>query len=221
MVKEINSSFSHRTPLERLRLFIAPSLMSFLVCLLLVIATAFTVLISYNAKTGSIYRYLFGADSSAALIESANSAYSGFKDSLLNSTWLNSIIWFLLWGLFGLFVYTLIGMAISALKSLKSGINELEYVHTDKKKWFEFYGLQVVAHTIVVILFVLYCHVFFKLIVPFCLLSLKLGFSAASHLNGWFYGLLGALTLWLSLHVFTIFLRIFLLRYRVLGNIVE
>lgn len=215
--KNINSVHSYMNSLKRSVSLVLPSGLSFLSCLTLSLIIFFAAGISYNTKTGVIYRYLFGANSSTDFIHSASDTISGLNHTLLSNPILNNLVWFSMWMLLGLLVYSLLGIAINSVKTFSSDIKELDYIHANKKSRFEFYGLHLAIMAMVIVLTVLYCLVFIKILLPFSLFSFQLGLSTLGSISGWLYVLLSLVVLLLSLHVFTVLLRVAVLRYRFFG----
>jgi len=201
--------------IKRLGLLLRPSQLSIIGNLMasgLILAVAS---LSYLAGSGLIYNFLFGSGSSIELIQTSRGTFSAFNNTVFGNPTLNKVLYFAMWMLIGLCVYLILySLGRGAVNAAKE-VEEAGYTNINKKDQLKNFGSRAAARLASLIAWFIYCAFFVKVLLPFSILSVRIGAGNIPALDGWFYGLLGLAVLVLSLHIHLVFARLIALRVRI------
>lgn len=191
---------------------LAPTFASILFCGSLIILISAGITIQYGK--GGLYALAFGADSPPDFINSAQATYSTYYNNIFGNSVLNSILFFVFWMLIGLVVYVFIILVGKGAKDADEVVHEINYVHIKKDKLIEQLEVRAGVRAAIFIMTGVYTVAFLKTLFPFSLASLQIAAGSLPKLSGVGYGLQGVLALSLSLHIYVVLIRLFLLRLR-------
>ncbi len=197
---------------------VEPSFASFSCSLLLSVTIIGSAIISNALQSGLIYTLLFGPTSSATQIETAQNTLKAFSETVLGNPTLNKLLFFGFWLLVGLIVYGIVFSIGSTTGGVFAFMQQLHLVKTRKKILKEEFGLRVMLHLIGLILLIFYTVFFIKTLLPFSVLCARITSGLGWNLASIGYFSAGLITLFLSLHLYTVLLRFALLRTRLYGS---
>jgi hypothetical protein len=139
---------------------------------------------------------------------------------LSQSSLLNNLLLFLMWGSVGLVVYLIVQSLLNGLKGADDVVHEFGYVHADWRKiviatiWRAVVRLSALAAWWIIVRFAIFQ------LVPFTWSLAHLTAENELSLINWRNSLLAALACMLVLHMLTILLRLTLLRPRLFGSVI-
>jgi hypothetical protein len=176
--------------------------------------------VQYFSKFGSysLYGYVFGTDSSIALIQSADSSIKAVTDTVFGNTDLNKVLFFGFWMLVGLCIYVILSSFIKGYEEISDFIHEWGYVHALRKRLAENVLTRIAARAVIAIIGFFFILLFLRFLLPLARLCTIVAGGQLTSLNGILYALLAFSILWLSLHVQVVLLRLFFLRVRLWGT---
>ena len=172
----------------------------------------------YTTRNGLFYDYLFGAGSSATLIETSQSTVAVFNETIFGNPTLNKILFFVFWMVIGLVVYVLLSGLGAGVSSAEQVANEARFVHAKKLRLGSELGLKVVLHIIGLGLLVVYTVFLFKVLLPFSVLCARIVAGNLRQPINWLYGVLGFIVLCGTFYIGLILIRFLLLRPRIFGG---
>lgn len=197
---------------------ISPSLLSGLLTIFLSLGVLAISLFSYTSGSGLIYDYLFGPNSSAELIRSASGSVDAFTNTVFGNSTLNKILFFCFWMVIGLIVYLILYLVFKGTSEAAQDIQEAGYVNSRGKELLRAIETRLAVRTVVIVIWAVYWVFFVKTLVPFSILSGRVGGAAFPAPNGWIYSGLGLIVLVLSIHIHLIFLRLTALKLRLFSS---
>jgi len=198
---------------------LVPSPGSTLITTLLSIGILFAGSWPFIKSTNVLFSTILGNEAPAGVSEIISQQIKGV-DSLLSNDQLGSFTVFLFWGLTGFIVFLLITYAIATLQELEEEVKLTHNTSVDKEHRFNPLKASVehgVFRVGVAVLAVMYTVLLTRYVVPVFLATFKVGILELSTWSGWSYLLTSVLGVVICLHLYTIFARLFMLRYRVLG----
>lgn len=173
---------------------------------------------SYGLGSGRLYDFLFGAHSSAELIQTSRGTFSTINNVVFGNPLLNKILFFVFWMLIGLIVYVLLHGFLKGVSTAAEEVEESRYVNAGKAHNIKQFEVRTAVRAIVAVAWLLYWVLFIKILLPFSVLIVRLGISANATDRSWLYVLSGAITLVLSLHLHVVWIRLLALRVRLFGG---
>ncbi len=206
---------------QRLRyigLLLQPSTLSLTITLIITEAFVGLTFWANGLRNGAWYNYWFGSSSALTAIQEQRNFIDTLRHTVFSNPTFNKILYYSMWLILGLLVYEV----VMALRFMISGtintVEEEHYIHNNPRNALRKAGSKLVIRLIVLGCWLLYTVLFFKLLLPFSLLCIKIWIGQLGMWTAWLYALIGTLVLLLSLHLHTIFIRLFALRVR-LGNV--
>lgn len=200
------------------RLLIQPTAVGLLGVFGLSLGVMFLSGFSYATKNNLLYDYLFGSNSSAALIETSRSTITVFNEAVFGNPTLNKILFFAFWMVVGLVVYVFISGIGAGISTAEHTLEEATFVHAQKLRLGSELGLRVVLHIIGAGLLMIYLIFFFKILLPFGVLCSRIVAGDIRQLSNWIYAVLGFTVLSAAFYLGIILLRFLLLRPRLFGG---
>jgi hypothetical protein len=168
----------------------------------------------YALGNGTIYEFLLGKDSSAELISQSKGSLDTFSNTVFGNPILNKLLYFAFWMLIGLVVYFILYFIIRGASNTVENIEEAQYKSSRANDMLESTSFRLAVRLAFIGVWVGYCVVFLKLLLPFSVLSTRIAISDFPDPTGLLYGVLGVTVLLLSLHLHVVFLRLIALRVR-------
>lgn len=193
---------------------LTPSWASAVACIITSIVVLTISSLAYNARTGFLYSVLFGPDSSADLIQSGRDTIDTLVQATFGNSILNKLIFFAFWCLIGLVIYFVLSGIGRTGAAISETAHRFHYFNARRKQFEEELGLRLIVGAIAVLVGFLYLTFFFRTLLPFSILSARIGISSLNDAGGWLYLLAGFATLSISLHFIIVLLRLLLLRPR-------
>lgn len=203
---------------NRFRLLVIPSFSSGLLTVTLSAAALVVATVSYFAGNGLVYDYLFGPHSSTELIRQSKGTISALNNTVFGNSVLNKILYFGFWMLVGLVVYILLYSLLKGTAAAAEDIQETTYKNMRFREMLTNLGTRLAVRAAALIAWALYWVVFIKILLPFSVLSARVGGGDLPAPSGWLYGLLGLVVLILSTHIHLILLRLVTLRSRLFDS---
>lgn len=204
--------------LKLIALMIEPSTFSgiavFLLASLIIIAANF----SYLLRSGLFYDALYGKGSPVDLIQTSRTSFGAINQTVLGNPTLNKVLFFAFWMMIGLFVYATITTFGQSVVETEEELHSIAYVHARKQLIKRNIVLHVAVRLGCLVITLLYTWLFWRLLMPFCILSSRVGLSSLSNVFGWIYLALGITVMVMSLHAFVIMGRLVALRPRIFGE---
>jgi hypothetical protein len=204
---------------KRLGYLLTPSLLSGISTLLISVLALVFASWSYSVGSGAVYDFLFGPNSSGELIQTSRSTISAFGDTVFGNPTLNKILYLAFWMFVGLIVYLILFVIIKGTSSAAEEVQETGYANVNRTGQLKMFGVRAGIRLLVAVAWFVYSIFFIKILLPFSVLSARVGAGQLPQLSGWLYGIMGLLVLAVSLHIHVIFLRLVLLRVRVSGSV--
>ncbi len=218
--KKLLSFLSTRLDVDtkQLRMLLQPSTSSTISVIILSILIYVVAILTYATKSGLIYRYLFGPNSSAELIKSSHDTVSALNNTVFGNPTLNKVLYFAMWMLLGLIVYIILFSFIRSVSSAAEDIEETTYTNIDPKGGWHAIALRAGIRAAIIVFWLIYWIFFIRILVPFSVLSAKIGVGNMPHATGFIYSLLGIIVLILSLHLHVICMRLIALKVRLFDS---
>ncbi len=204
--------------INRLGKILSASLLSTLMSILLAVAVLAGATYSYTVGNGMIYDYLFGPNSSAELIKQSRGAVSVVSNTIFGNPTLNKVLYFGFWMFVGLLAYIMFYTLLRGTSKVAKDIEESTYKNRQPGVALENFGLRLAARVGALIGWSLFWVFFIQTLLPFSVLSARIGISNFPSLSGWLYGGLGLVVLALSIHIHVIFARLVALRFRLFST---
>lgn len=173
---------------------------------------------SYATRSGLFYEYLFGTGSSMTLIETSKSTIGLFNEIVFGNPILNKILFFVFWMIIGLIVYIIISGLGSGAGAAEHAVEESNFIHAEKKHIVSELRLKISLQLIALGLMAMFLVLFYKILLPFGVLSARITAGDLSQPINWLYGLLGFIVLCGSFYLGVVLLRFLLLKPRVFGG---
>lgn len=204
----------------QLRLFgilLRPSLVSFIG------TTTFTLFIlgvsnwSYVTHSALFYDYFFGRYGITTILQ--QSRHSILNLSIFDQTYTYDIVILLVAILTGILVYIILQSLTHGLAGAKEAIDEIEESHGASRRSVEVelatrWAVRIAA----IVLWAIYWIFFINALLPFCILTTRVGATGLNMWSGWLYYSLGFFVLWTGLHQHLVFARLAVLRPRLFGG---
>lgn len=168
--------------------------------------------------SGTLYDWLFGANSSTAQIETARNTIDSISKAIFGNMVLNQLLFFVLWMLIGLAVYVILAGVNREVSTVNELREQLHYANVRPAEMRREFAIRLVVRWIVLAGWGIYWVVFVKIYFPFSILCAHIGVADLEHLSGWLFGAAGLITLILSLHLHVIFARLLVLRTRLFSS---
>ncbi len=203
--------------LSRIRTLLLPSLLSAITTLSVSAVVLLAAVFSLSNGSGLIYDYLFGPGSSSDLISSARGSVDAFNNTVFGNVLLNKILYFGLWMLVGLLVYMILYLVIRGASAAAEDFEQTTYKNANAELLMREFAGRAGLRAIAALCWFMYWIFFIKTLLPFSVLSARIGADAMPGMNGWVYGAVGLLTIMLSTHIHVIFLRLVALKARLFG----
>ncbi|CAN5664766.1 hypothetical protein BH23PAT1_BH23PAT1_3850 [soil metagenome] len=204
--------------LRFLGLLLRPSAASIVLTFLITLLVLGIYLLTYASKTGIFYEFLAGPAGSAILIEEAKGTVAAFNQTVFGNPILNQVLFLAFWMLIGLIVYSFIAAASAGFSSVHDYLEQLRYVNVKKKQYQASVLTRLSLQLTALVIWGIYAIFFYKLILPFSLLSGRIGVSELSTVMGVGNLALGFVVLAASIHVHIVLLRLTSLRLRATGG---
>ncbi|MDB5186203.1 MAG: hypothetical protein JWL85_726 [Candidatus Saccharibacteria bacterium] len=205
-------------PIRHTSLLLKPSFASLLACFSVAGVVLITSMLLYTSKNGLLYEYMFGKHSSAEMIQSSANSMAAFSEAMFNNAALNDVLFFVFWMLLGCIVYLVLAGFGFTLSLAGKTLHELHYVNIQRKITDDDPFTKVALRSLVILMWFVYSVFFFKILLPFSILSGQIGISNLYDLDGWLYVGLAFAVLIASLHLHVVLLRLLMLRPRVFGG---
>jgi hypothetical protein len=204
----------------QLRLFgilLRPSLVSFIVTT----GATFVVLSvsnwSYVTHSPLFYDYFFGRYGITTILQESRNSILDAK--IFYQTYTYDIVVLLVAILAGILVYIVLESFSHGLAGAKEAIDEIEESHGASRHSVEVeLATRWMVRVASIVLWAVYWIFFINALLPFCILTSRVGASDLSMWPGWLYNLLGFGVLWLGFHQHIIFARLVVLRPRLFGG---
>lgn len=199
-------------------LMLKPSLMSAAFCLAIAGIILAVSAISFSVKSGLLYDYLLGPNSSSQLIEISRGAFEAFSQTVFGNPLLNKILFLVFWMVIGLVVYLALTGIGTGVSSANETVQEIQYASSHKKRLDEDLKFRIILRVVALLLWFLYAVFFFKIFAPFSILAGHIAVGNLGEPLGWFYGLISIVVLTVSLHLHVVLTRFLMLRPRLIGG---
>lgn len=144
--------------------------------------------------------------------------YHRVNNSLSTNSIIGNLPLLLFWSLIGLVVYIFVANLFTAIYHTAELKDELEYVHVDRKNLIKAAVTHLLIRVGVLIVWIFYFLFFIHYLFPYSIAS-ALASTAERGLQGIEYGFLSIIVMLLSLHLFTVLLRLVLLRPRIFSSV--
>jgi len=197
---------------------IQPSLFSSAVTILLCGIVLLTAMLSYSARSGLIYDFLFGPNSSTELIQTSKGSFTEVTTNVLGNPILNKAVFYMFWMFVGLVVYTILSSLIRGATTAAEDIQESQNINDTKGENLKTIRSRFLLRLIVLVGWLLYTIFFVKIILPYSVLTSRIGVSGFPTLIGCLYIFAGVIILFIGLHIHTISARLFVLKLRVFNS---
>ncbi|MGH7249945.1 MAG: hypothetical protein ACREGC_03140, partial [Minisyncoccia bacterium] len=172
----------------------------------------------YLSGNGAIYNFLFGPDSSAELISQSRGSFDAITSTIFGNPLLNKILYFAFWMIVGLLVYFMLYVIIKGAATAAEDIEEAKYKNAQPNKLVQGIITRLAVRAILVVAWMIYCVLFIKTLLPFSVLSMKIGVVNFTSPDGWFYTIIALFVLVTSLHLHVIFMRLITLKVRLIDS---
>lgn len=202
--------------LKLLGALLAPTFASIVTCGVLIALIGASSAIKYGRD--GLYALLLGRDSSPEFINSAHTTYSTYYNNIFGNSTLNSILFFVFWMIIGLIVYIFIMILNQGISEADEVAHELNYVHIQKNELLEQISIKLGIRFAVILGIAVYSFLFLKTLLPFSLANLQIVAGSLPNVTGIGYGLIGILSLALSLHAYVVLIRLLFLRVRLFAS---
>lgn len=199
-------------------IILQPSVASFMTTLTLSSLLFVSVFLGLGNSGNSFYELLFGSASSPELINSARSNFDEVSQAFFNNPLISNVLFFGFWLLVGLVVYALISGSGATIGAAHQLVEEEKMIHAHKQNLEKEFLTRAVLRVAALLAWVLYMVVFFRLFLPFAMLSFQVATQSSFSVSNVLTGTLGYLVIFTSLHLHVVFLRCLLLRPRVIGG---
>lgn len=200
--------------LQIAKLLISPSFTSFLAVSTIAVLVQILVGWQLGQKTGIIYEYLLGSQSSAREIEVAKTTFDALNNTVLGNPELNKALFFIFWAFVGLVIYLIVSGISSSIGAMLNTVNEYHSQNIRKGLLAHRITTRIILRLMIFLLLIMFTYVFLSVFLPVSLLSTKIGFVNLATFNGLMYIFLSFFIIVASLHVLVILLRLFMLRLR-------
>lgn len=171
-----------------------------------------------TTKSGVFYSLLFGGDSSLALISSGRSLFENVFALIFGNKWLNKFVFMAFWALVGLIAYFLFSGVERTRSTISSLKEQAHYQNTRRSQLEATIGIRLIITSFALLILGLFLVALIRILLPYAILSERIGLSGLDTLDGWFYLFLAMFTLLISFHVLVVLLRLAFLRPRLFGG---
>lgn len=190
---------------------LSPSIFSGIVMAVVAVATVFITFEATYGSTGALQQGLFAAHSLSA------PTYHQITDSLAQSPVVSNAPLFLLWAAVGLIIYL---FAVNIIAALGNGVQieeQLSYVNSQRTKLIRYEIGIMLIRVGVLLVWLLYLQLFVRLLLPYAL-----SVVSAARLDSLPAEvgqiILATVGLFVGLHLHLVFLRLLLLKTRVIAD---
>ncbi len=198
---------------EKIRMLLTPSWLSGSIAFVCSLLLTFSVILISLYQSSSI-RVDFLSYQESQLLDT----YHKVNNSLSANSIIGNLPLLLFWSLIGLIVYIFVSNLFTAIYHTAELKDELEYVHVDRRKLLISAVSRLLIRVGVIIIWILYFIFFIHYVFPYSIASALASISEHG-LQGISYGFLSIFVMFVSLHLFTVFFRLVLLRPRVFSNV--
>lgn len=197
---------------------IQPSLFSGVLTVSLCGIILLSAMLSYSTRSGLIYNFLFGPNSSTELIQTSKGSFAEVTTNVLGNPILNRVVFYMFWMFVGLVVYTILSSLIRGASTAAEDIQESQNINDTKGSNIKTIRSRFLLRLIIIIGWLLYAIMFVKIILPYSVLAARIGVSELPAVSGWLFSLASLVILFLSLHMHTVSLRLFVMKLRVFNG---
>ncbi len=201
--------------LRYIGLLFRPSTLSLTITLIITEVFAGLCFWANGLRTGAWYNYWFGSGGALTALQEQNNLIGTLKHTIFSNPTFNKVLYYVMWLVLGLLVYEIVMAIRSMVGSTTQAVEEEHYVHASPQTVWRKFGSRIVIRLVILGCWLLYSVFFLKLLLPFSLLSFKIWVGQLGMWTAWLYAILGTVVLFLSLHLHTVFLRLFMLRVRI------
>jgi hypothetical protein len=176
--------------------------------------------IYYFAHDSLIYDYLFGPHGQITILEEGASGISAVFAALFSQPLGYDVLVFLGALIVGFMMYAILQVSSRGFFIVISTLLNVSLAQaTGTKRALEIeIGSRIGFRLTTIVLWFLYWQLSLKIILPFCVLTSRVGTASLDTVSGWLYCLLSYALLVLALHLHVIFIRLFTLRPRLFGG---
>lgn len=203
--------------MQRFKQLFYPSAVSAVVMILLpLVMMAGQYFMSTDRFT--LLSYLFGANTSGDLIQTADTSFAAFSDTVFGNPVLNRILFFCFWMLIGLVIYLILSLLIKSYHEIDDVVHEWRYVHVVRESLAESLLTRSALRLALIITAVLYGIILVRFVLPLTKLFTIIGGNSLPTASAFAYIVMSFLILVLSTHVVIVLVRAIALRVRLLGT---
>lgn len=171
-----------------------------------------------SSGSGALYDWLFGETSSASQIQTAQTTLQSINDAVLGNTVLNQLMFLVLWALIGLAVYVIIVGINRQVADIGQDLDDIGESNTLAKEIRKEIISKILLRLIFGSLWGIYLIVSIRIYFPFSFLCARVGGASLTTVNGWLFLGAAAATMFLTLHLHIVFIRLILLRTRIFDS---
>ncbi len=175
---------------------------------------------AYGLRDGALYNYWYGPGSAVSALQQQSSLVDTIRHTIFSNPTFNKVLFYVMWLVLGLIVYEIIMAIRLVVDATIETVAEDSYVHSSHLKMWRRLGPRFIIRGVVLGCWLIYTVFFLKLLMPFTILAFKIWIGQLGVWTAWLYALIGVFVLLLSLHLHTVFLRLFALRVR-LSSVAE
>jgi|GEM_PF-977005 len=197
---------------------IQPSLFSSTITVLICGAILLTAMLSYGTRSGMIYDFLFGPNSSSALIQTSKLSLDNITTKVFGNPLLNKAIFYMFWMFVGLVVYTILSSIIGGVNTVTADVEQSLNVNDTQGENRKTMKFRLTIRLLILTGWALYSVFYIKILLPYGVLASRIGVGDFPAIKGLLYISAGLAVLFISLHLNVILLRLFLLKLRVFSG---
>jgi len=202
------------------RLLLQPSLCSTIISLIIAGLLLGAINWSHFAKSPFFYDYFFGSEGLVLSLEKASGSITGFVSALSAGPFSYNLFVLAISLVIGGLVYFLLKILFRFMSRATSALIDVEEAtpgHSKKVVKLEL-GARVGVRAAAFVVWLIYWFFSVKILLPFCVLTSRVGIDMLPELTGIMYGIGSFLLLALGLQMHVILARLFMLRPRLFGS---
>jgi hypothetical protein len=205
--------------LRLLKLLVLPSLLSGVLVMMIAALFLGATVWSYVAHSSVLYTYFFGPQGLVTILQHSPSSIKGTLHTLLAGAPAYDAVILIGAAVLGVVVYIALQIFDHAVAGTAETWLNLQTVNQNPRYTARHeLRKRIVARTGALLAWLIYCLVFTKLVLPFCVLTTNHGVHHVQTMRGIAECLLGYVALSVGLHLHVVFLRLLMLRPRLFGG---
>ena len=178
------------------------------------VITVFLMVIFSRLGNFQLMSILLGDEASASLMEVSRADIFGRINEAFSNDLLGRTVVFAVWAFIGLCVFTIINVLTSSVVEVKHLEEEVGYVHQQKQAYVNELLRTVLFRLIVALIWTFISYATLRFIIPFLIAASVVAFSGNTFWSDWVILLIALITMLFTVHIHTVFARLFLGRVR-------